>query len=202
MDDPTAFLEDSSLEAGSNFDALGVILIGIIGGCLVECLCWCLVYRHPDFQRLHHETTKLWRKKQSDEEKGFMAKIDLSRGKKEKNTSVNTENEYQRKNKCISAYRQRASLICGVIFMAFMPIAYSIYEGVPVAKLPFTPFPPITFITHANLAGSDMTDCSATFLCMTTIMLTRSNIQKLLGYSAPGGVSQQNLFRPQSLQDD
>lgn len=55
------------------------------------------------------------------------------------------------------------------------------YDGVVVAKLPFTPLSLLQGLSHRNLSGVDMTDCSSTFIYILCTLSIRANIQKLLG---------------------
>merc|ERR1712059_46816 len=59
----------------------------------------------------------------------------------------------------------------------------SIFDGRVVAKLPFTPIYWIQGLSHRNLLGDDMTDCSFIFLYILCTMSIRQNIQKALGFA-------------------
>lgn len=81
------------------------------------------------------------------------------------------------------------------------------FDGHVVAKLPFQPFSLIQGLSHRNLMGSDVTDCSFIFLyilCTMSIREVRSNeywlltlmvlycsqnVQKLLGFGLSRGAS-------------
>ena len=67
----------------------------------------------------------------------------------------------------------------------------SIFDGRVVAKLPFTPIYWIQGLSHRNLLGDDMTDCSSIFLYILCTMSIRQNIQKALGFAPSRAASKQ-----------
>ncbi|KAF8819445.1 putative integral membrane protein [Cardiosporidium cionae] len=167
----------------SKWDAILIITVALSLGIFIEFLSWITVYRHEEFRKLHAEICKLYRKR--EQEQDFMKKDNSKKGKI---AAANVEKEFQRKNKNVSSYRMKANILTAAICMILMPILYQLFDGVPVAQLPFQPIWPFAMMTHAGLPGDDMMECSATFLCMTTLLLTRQNIQKYLGFSPPGGM--------------
>lgn len=66
----------------------------------------------------------------------------------------------------------------------------SIFYGRVVAKLPFIPIGFIQGISHRNLAGDDLSDCSFIFLYMLSAMSIRANVQKISGF-APSRAGQE-----------
>eukprot|EP00731_Ephydatia_muelleri_P024853 Em0016g1124a len=58
----------------------------------------------------------------------------------------------------------------------------TIFDGRVVAKLPFEPFGIVQSVSHRNLMGKDITDCSFLFLYILCTMSIRENVQKLLGF--------------------
>lgn len=82
-----------------------------------------------------------------------------------------------------------------VFMMVFMSMLSSAYQGVVVAKLPFQPVSFIQGITHRNLLGSDVTDCSMIFVYILSNISLRPIIQKLLGFGGPRiSMQQQGMF--------
>lgn len=59
------------------------------------------------------------------------------------------------------------------------------YDGIVVARLPFVPFTFLHKITHRNLEGDDMAECSFIFIYMLCSMSIKPNLQKLLGFEPP-----------------
>ena len=56
----------------------------------------------------------------------------------------------------------------------------------------FPPFSPFQGLSHRNLAGNDITDCSFIFLYILCTMSIRQNIQKILGFAPSRAASKQN----------
>ena len=67
----------------------------------------------------------------------------------------------------------------------------TIFDGRVVAKLPFTPIYWVQGLSHRNLLGDDMTDCSFIFLYILCTMSIRQNIQKALGFAPSRAASKQ-----------
>ena len=59
------------------------------------------------------------------------------------------------------------------------------YEGLVLARLPFTPFSFIQGITHRNLPGTDMSDCCVVFIYMLCSMSIKPSLQRALGQNPP-----------------
>jgi len=77
----------------------------------------------------------------------------------------------------------KSTMIIALFMIAFMSTLSSAYHGVVVAKLPFVPFSMLQGITHRNLPGDDLTDCSMIFIYLLTSFIMRNNIQKFFGFS-------------------
>ena len=58
-----------------------------------------------------------------------------------------------------------------------------------VAKLPFEPVWFVKSLSHRNLEGEDLTDCSFIFLYVLMGMVYRNNVAKIFGFEGP-----QNLY--------
>ena len=70
-----------------------------------------------------------------------------------------------------------------LIFINFLGTQF---QGLIVAKLPFTPFSLIQGITHRNIPGTDMTECSYLFIYILSAFLFRTNIKKAMGCEVNG----------------
>ena len=60
-----------------------------------------------------------------------------------------------------------------VFYVEFISLSFDRFDGRVVAKLPFTPFGLLQGISHRNLMGTDMTDCSFIFLYILCTMSIR-----------------------------
>lgn len=76
-----------------------------------------------------------------------------------------------------------------------MGLMGSWFEGIVVAKLPFEPIGLVQGMSHRNLMGNDMKDCSMLFIYILASIGIRPQIQKLFGNTPPRG-SGPSLFAP------
>lgn len=70
----------------------------------------------------------------------------------------------------------------------------SLFDGKAVAKIPFVPIKLLQKMSHRNLPGDDMTDCSMAFLYLLCSISIRTNLQKFLGFAPPRGAPNMGLF--------
>ena len=73
--------------------------------------------------------------------------------------------------------KSKGMLYIGVISIVCIRVMYSYFEGIPVARLPFEPFKLISGLTHYGLQGTDMHECSMTFIYV-LMNLTLGNYAK------------------------
>ena len=97
---------------------------------------------------------------------------------------------------CIGSTGNITSLLTsGFAFTALLSMFNSIFDGRVVAKLPFTPIYWVQGLSHRNLLGDDMTDCSFIFLYILCTMSIRQNIQKALGFAPSRAASKQVRYQ-------
>ena len=60
--------------------------------------------------------------------------------------------------------RMGSTFFVGLFMVIFMSLLSSAFQGIVVAKLPFEPFFMIKNISHRNIPGNDLTDCSMIFV--------------------------------------
>ena len=75
---------------------------------------------------------------------------------------------------------QMVTMVCHVVTFYIMTQRYS---GVVVARLPFAPFRFVQNLTHRNLAGDDVTECSVVFLYAVCSLAIKGNLAKALGFA-------------------
>lgn len=160
------------------YDSLLIILISISTALLGEGLTWLLVYRTERYQRLKAEIEKQSKKLDKRKEtvgelvdKSLKRKLD----REEERLKVN--------NRDLSMVKMKSVFLVGLAFTAILGMFNSIFQGKVVAKLPFTPIGFIQGLSHRNLPGDDLTDCSFIFLYVLCTMSIRANIQKILGFN-------------------
>lgn len=159
-------------------DSLLIVLISISTALLGEGLTWLLVYRTDRYQRLKAEIEK--QSKRLDKRKETVGEL-LDKSLKRK---LDREEERLKiNNRDLSMVKMKSVFLVGLAFTAILAMFNSIFHGVVVAKLPFVPIGFIQNLSHRNLPGDDLTDCSFIFLYVLCTMSIRANIQKLLGFN-------------------
>ncbi|CAI9100962.1 OLC1v1038153C1 [Oldenlandia corymbosa var. corymbosa] len=159
-------------------DSLKVVAISIFSATLCEFLLWLLIYRTISYKSLSSTITKASKKleimknlKTSDHSKKSkirkieMAIIGSSRG--------------------LYLFKLKSGAIVISVLVMNYGVMNSLFEGKPVAKLPFVPFQIVQRMSRTGLSGDDMTDCSMFFLYFLCSFWIRTNLQKLLGFSPP-----------------
>lgn len=160
------------------YDSILIILISISTALLGEGFTWLMVYRTEKYQRLKSEIEK--QSKRLDKRKENVGEL------VDKSLKRKLEREEERlkaNNRDLSMVKMKSMFFVGFAFTAILGLFNSIFYGRVVAKLPFIPIGFIQGLSHRNLAGNDLTDCSFIFLYVICTMSIRSNVQKLLGFA-------------------
>jgi len=88
-------------------------------------------------------------------------------------------------NQSMQMVKMKSMFAVGITMITLFGILNSSFDGKVIAKLPFTPFSLFTGISHRNLPGNDLTDCSFIFFYILCSMSIRSNLQHILGTTPP-----------------
>lgn len=169
------------------FDSLLIILISISTALLGEGLTWLLVYRTEKYQRLKTEVDK--QSKRLDKKKENVGEL-LDKSLKRK--LEREEERLKANNRDLSMVKMKSMLFVGLTFTAILGLCNSLFHGRVVAKLPFIPIGFLKGVSHRNIAGDDLTDCSFIFLYMLCTMSIRANVQKILGFAPSRSAMEQN----------
>ncbi|KPM02282.1 transmembrane and coiled-coil domains protein 1-like protein [Sarcoptes scabiei] len=180
------------------FDAILIVLISIFTALLGEVpvfysqmigLTWLLVYRTEKYKKLKNEVEKLERKKETFGE---------TRDRQQKKKLEREEEKLKNHNRDLSMVKMKSMFAIGITFTSLLSMFNNIFDGRVVAKLPFVPINWIQGLSHRNLPGNDLTDCSFIFLYILCTMSIRQNIQKVLGFAPSRSANQQTgtLFGP------
>merc|ERR1712109_193729 len=174
-------------------DTILILVISICTALLGEGVTWALVYRTEKYQKLkldiERQTKKLEKKKEAHGE----ATLDRTQKKKMEREEERLKNT----NRDLMMVKMKSMMAIGFAFTSLLSMFNSIFDGKVVAKLPFTPLSWIQGLSHRNLMGSDMTDCSFIFLYILCTMSIRQNIQKALGFAPSRAASKQtNMWAP------
>ncbi|CAL2031423.1 hypothetical protein CAEBREN_20842 [Caenorhabditis brenneri] len=167
-------------------DCLLIIAIAFGTALAGEGITWLLVYRSDHYKRLKSEmdrkTKKLEKKKQE---------VGDTNDKSIKKKLEREEERLKATNRDMSMFKMKSMFAIGLAFTALLSTFNSIFEGRVVAKLPFHPIGFIQGLSHRNLIGDDMTDCSFIFLYILCTMTVRQNLQKILGFAPSRAMARQ-----------
>jgi len=169
-------------------DTILILVISICTALLGEGVTWVLVYRTEKYQKLKSEIEKQSKKLEKKKEAHGEA-ANLDRSKKRKIEA--DEEKLKNSNRDLTMVKMKSMFAIGFAFTALLSMFNSIFDGRVVAKLPFTPIYWIQGLSHRNLLGEDMTDCSFIFLYILCTMSIRQNIQKALGFAPSRAASKQ-----------
>eukprot|EP00271_Cylindrocystis_brebissonii_P012203 TRINITY_DN30388_c0_g1_i1.p1 TRINITY_DN30388_c0_g1~~TRINITY_DN30388_c0_g1_i1.p1 ORF type:complete len:184 (+),score=39.63 TRINITY_DN30388_c0_g1_i1:421-972(+) len=163
-------------------DGFTILAISLLTACLCEGISWLLIYRTARYKGMRASIERTTKKVESMKEKPALAS-NKSRTKK----IDRFESSLKDANKALAQSKVQSTVVVGLTMLLVFGLLGSIFDGKAVAKIPFRPFSMIQRVTHRNLPGEDMTDCSFTFLYMLCSMTLRPNLQKLLGFAPPRG---------------
>ena len=158
--------------------SLIILLIAFLTACLSELTLYFLVYRTEHYKKLKLSLERQAKKLEKKKESAWTAKPGMNQKKK----LEKTEEKLQVDNREINMIKTKSMVILGFTFTALLGMFNQIFDAVVVAKLPFEPIPFLQGITHRNLMGNDMQDCSFIFLYILSTMAIRENLQKLTGF--------------------
>jgi uncharacterized membrane protein (DUF106 family) len=175
-------------------DTLLILIISICTALLGEGVTWVLVYRTEKYQKLKIEIEKMSKKLEKKKEAHGEGNMDRSR----KRRIEADEEKLKNTNRDLTMVKMKSMFAIGFAFTALLSMFNTIFDGRVVAKLPFTPIYWIQGLSHRNLLGDDMTDCSFIFLYILCTMSIRQNIQKALGFAPSRAASKQagNMWNP------
>lgn len=181
--------------------ALAVVLFSLGVAVAIEALSWVLVYRTDAYRRaageLDRAAKRLEAARASDgagaSSSGGGGGAAADRGAKQRKK---LEEAAKAAAAAFNGTKWKANIAMMLVNVAAVRHVTSAYDGVAVARLPFTP---PTFIanlfTHRGLPGSDLTEASALFLYLAAALFWRANLAALGGWG-PGRAAER-LMRPQ-----
>jgi len=94
--------------------------------------------------------------------------------------------------KDLTQSKSKSMMLVAVLMIGVMTMLNKQFSGVVVAKLPFEPIAFFKSLSHRNIEGDDLSDCSFIFLYILSTMSLRTSIQKLLGFTTSRAVDSLN----------
>lgn len=171
-------------------DCLLVILISLASALLSEGISYLLIYRTEEYKRLKRNIDQLSRK--IDKKRDAVMPADKARGKEKRVAAL--DELLKAKGRDMAMIKFKSTFFVLFTFISVFGLLNNLFDGRPVAKLPFAPLPLIQGITHRNLPGQDMTECSMLFIYILCSMSIRSSVQRFFGFTPPKGAG--NPFAP------
>jgi hypothetical protein len=165
-------------------DPLNIILIGLAAAATTEILAWAFVYRTSSYRRLKDELDRSCRKlealKQSSS--GGAAPAASSKGEKGKKEK-RIEDNIRSSSKDMGSARFKANIFTGAVMLLVYNLIMPRWDGIVIAKLPFSPPSFLQTITHRNIEGNVATDCAAAFVYAMAFAFFKQNVSKALGFT-------------------
>jgi hypothetical protein len=158
-----------------------VLAISVSAVALAELMSYMFIYRTPRYQALKLAIENLASQQSKQKDKGKSNKV------------RNLSNQLKEKNRDISMLKLKSTVFNMIVLAGVFQLLGSLFDGVVVAKLPFTPFPLIRGLSHRGLSGTDFTDCGLHFIYILGSLSFRSNIQRFFGFAPSKGL-QPNPF--------
>ena len=163
----------------SFLDTATVMMAATFTAVLAEGLSWLLIYKTEGYKQTQKNVETLNKQLEREKEKVVAASKQKAHDKK----ISKADNLLKSTNQQLNTSKMKSTMIIALFMIAFMSTLSSTYHGIAVAKLPFVPFSLLQGITHRNLPGDDLTDCSMIFIYLLSSFIMRNNIQKFFGFS-------------------
>ena len=140
-------------------DCITIVLISLISSFIIESILYLFIYRHSNYIKLKDNIESLNNKVLKLKEN-----IDIIKLKNNEKKISTLEDQIKYKNIEMSSYKFKSTIIVMIIMAGLFALLSSNYDTIIVAKLPFQPFSLLQNLTHRNIQGNDMTDCSFFFI--------------------------------------
>ncbi|KAL8162285.1 hypothetical protein V2J09_013774 [Rumex salicifolius] len=173
-------------------DSLTVLGISIVTAAVCEAISWLLIYRTASYKSLRSAIDKSSKKLDSMKTLDRSKKSSSSSSKAKKLDRV--ENSLKDASRDLSLFKFKSGAVVAVVLFMVFGFLNSLFDGKPVAKLPFVPIMLVQKMSHRGLPGDDMTDCSMAFLYLLCSVSIRTNLQKFLGFAPPRSAAGVGLF--------
>lgn len=180
----------STLFAGLKYsDSLTVVGISFCTAVVCEAISWLLIYRTSSYKSLKSTIDKASKKLET------MKTTDALLKKNSKTKKIDrVETSLKESSRDLSMFKFKSGGVVALVLFMVFGLLNSLFEGKPVAKVPFVPISLVQKMSHRGLPGHDMTDCSMAFLYFLCSISIRTNLQKFLGFAPPRGAAGSGLF--------
>ncbi|RAL38131.1 hypothetical protein DM860_000825 [Cuscuta australis] len=175
----------TSLSSLRYSDSITVVGISICTAIICEAISWLLIYRTASYKSLKSSIDKASKKLET------MRTLESSSNPNKSKTKKidRVETTLKESSRDLSLFKFKSGFVVAVVLFLVFGFLNNLFEGKPVAKLPFVPIRLVQKMSHRGLPGEDMTDCSMAFLYFLCSISIRTNLQKFLGFSPPRGAA-------------
>uniref|UniRef100_A0A7N0RJB2 Calcium load-activated calcium channel n=1 Tax=Kalanchoe fedtschenkoi TaxID=63787 RepID=A0A7N0RJB2_KALFE len=175
----------ASFPSSQYSDCLTVVGISICTAIVCESISWLLIYRTDSYNTLRSSIDRASKKLDSMK---TTASNPIKKSSKVKKMD-RFETTLKESNRDLSFFKFKSGAVVALVLFVVFGLLNSLFEGKPVAKLPFVPLRIVYKMSHRGLLGDDPTDCSMAFLYFLCSISIRTNLQKFLGFSPPRGAA-------------
>mmetsp|Transcript_30922 Transcript_30922/g.100677 ORF Transcript_30922/g.100677 Transcript_30922/m.100677 type:complete len:191 (+) Transcript_30922:2385-2957(+) len=159
--------------------AFVVVFVATLSSLFAELVSWVLIYRTASYRNLRSTIDR-----QSKRVEGLKAKTAKNETKKEKKVS-RAEESLKTASRDLGMIKMRSTIVTWTVGTIIYSMLGSIFEGQPVARIPFQPFQIFQSFSHRGLPGEDYTEASMAFVYMLSMSCIKGNVQKILGFAPP-----------------
>ncbi|KAG6429048.1 hypothetical protein SASPL_107087 [Salvia splendens] len=186
----------SALFSGLRYsDSLTVVGISFCTAVVCEVISWLLIYRTASYKSLKSTIDKASKKLETMKTTDVNSSSANLLKKTSKTKKIDrVETSLKESSRDLSMFKFKSGGVVALVLFMVFGLLNSLFEGKPVAKIPFVPIKLVQKMSHRGLAGGDMTDCSMAFLYLLCSISIRTNLQKFLGFSPPRGAAGAGLF--------
>ncbi|XP_077230369.1 uncharacterized protein LOC143863548 [Tasmannia lanceolata] len=189
----------ASLSSSKYSDSLIVVGISFCTAFLCEGISWILIYRTSSYKSLKSSIDKASKKletmKTTSASSSSTNPSSTGPKKSSKTKKIDrVESSLKESSRDLSLSKFKSGAVVAVVLFVVFGLLNSLFEGKPVAKLPFSPVGFVQKMSHRGLSGDDPTDCSMAFLYFLCSISIRTNLQKFLGFAPPRGAASTGLF--------
>ncbi|VFQ97558.1 unnamed protein product [Cuscuta campestris] len=172
-------------------DSITVVGISICTAIICEAISWLLIYRTASYKSLKSSIDKASKKLETMRtlESSSNPTVSLTSKKSKTKKIDRVETALKESSRDLSLFKFKSGFVVAVVLFLVFGFLNNLFEGKPVAKLPFVPIRLVQKMSHRGLPGEDMTDCSMAFLYFLCSISIRTNLQKFLGFSPPRGAA-------------
>ncbi|XP_076939906.1 uncharacterized protein LOC143608875 [Bidens hawaiensis] len=173
----------ASISSSQYSDSLTVVGISILTAIICETISYLLIYRTTSYKSLKSSIDRASKKLET------MKPTSTNNNKSKTKKIDRVETSLKESNRDLSLFKLKSGGVVALVLFVVFGFLNNMFEGKPVAKLPFVPIRILQKMSHRGLQGDDMTDCSMAFLYFLCSISIRTNLQKFLGFAPPRGAA-------------